>query len=127
MLLAVLHRHSGTAMYDQDVFVNAVGGVRITETGADLALLIAVLSSFRNRPVFPDWVVFGEVGLAGEIRPVQGGQERLREAAKQGFKRAIVPCANVPREEIPGLCVMAVQDLGQAITHFTESAHKEYA
>jgi DNA repair protein RadA/Sms len=118
MLLAVLNRHSGIATHDQDVFVNAVGGVRINETGADLALLIAVLSSLRNRPVPHDMIIFGEVGLAGEIRPVQGGQERLREAAKHGFKQAIVPHANVPKEKINDINVIAVQSLPEAIEHF---------
>jgi DNA repair protein RadA/Sms len=115
MLLAVLNRHSGIATHDQDVFVNAVGGVRINETGADLALLIAVLSSLRNRPVPHEMIIFGEVGLAGEIRPVQGGQERLREAAKHGFKYAIIPQANAPKEKIHDLNVIAVQSLPEAI------------
>ncbi|MBK7982925.1 MAG: DNA repair protein RadA [Candidatus Competibacter sp.] len=97
MLLAVLHQHGGVAMYDQDVYVNAVGGVRINETAADLAVLLAALSSFRDRPLPTDLVVFGEVGLAGEIRPVPNGEERLREAAKHGFKQAVVPRANLPR------------------------------
>ncbi len=118
MLLAVLHKHSGVASYDQDVFVNAVGGVRITETGADLALLMAVLSSLRNRAVPHDTIIFGEVGLAGEIRPVQGGQERLREAAKHGFKIAIVPHANAPKETIGDMKVFAVQSLQEAVDHF---------
>ena len=97
MLLAVLHRHGGIAMYDQDVYVNAVGGVRIAETASDLAVLMAALSSFRDRSLAVDLIVFGEVGLAGEIRPVPNGEERLREASKHGFKRAIVPKGNVPR------------------------------
>ncbi len=118
MLLAVLHRHSGIATFDQDVFVNAVGGVRVTETGGDLALLIAVLSSLRDRPLPHDVILFGEVGLAGEIRPVQGGQERLREAAKHGFKRAIVPQANAPKETIPGIQVFAAQSLQDAVEFF---------
>ncbi len=98
MLLAVLHRHGGVAMYDQDVFVNAVGGMRINETGADLAVLMAALSSFRNKPLAADLIVFGEIGLAGEIRPVPNGQERLKEAVKHGFKRAIVPKDNLTRK-----------------------------
>src|SRR5579872_2759961 len=118
MLLAVLHRHAGIATYDQDVFVNAVGGVRVTETGADLALLLAVLSSLRNRPLPHDVIVFGEVGLAGEIRPVQGGQERLREAAKHGFKRAIVPHANAPKDFIEGIQVFAAQSLQETVDYF---------
>lgn len=100
MLLAVLHRHGGIALGDQDVFVNVVGGMRISEPAADLPLLLAALSSFRGRPVPNDLIVFGEVGLAGEIRPVQGGEERLIEAAKQGFKRALVPEANKPRKSV---------------------------
>ncbi len=125
MLLAVLHRHSGIVTYDQDVFVNVVGGVRITETGADLALLLAVLSSLRNRPIPQDMLIFGEVGLAGEIRPVQGGQERLREAAKQGFKRAIIPKTNAPKEKVGEMEIFAVQTLSQAIdTMLSESLKK---
>lgn len=115
MLLAVLHRHGGVATYDQDVFVNAVGGVRVTETGADLSLLFSILSSLKNRALPEDLVVFGEVGLAGEIRPVQSGQERLKEAAKHGFKRAIVPKANAPKTSIPGLEVNGVTHLSEAI------------
>ncbi|MEJ2346094.1 MAG: DNA repair protein RadA [Gammaproteobacteria bacterium] len=116
MLLAVLHRHGGIAMYDQDVFVNVVGGVRVGETAADLPVLLAVLSSFRDRPVPADMVVFGEVGLAGEIRPVPNGEERLREAAKHGFKRAVVPKANAPKTgAVHGLEVAGVSRLGEAI------------
>jgi DNA repair protein RadA/Sms len=116
MLLAVLHRHGGIASYDQDVFVNVVGGVRVTETAADLALLLAVLSSLRNRPLPQDLIVFGEVGLAGEIRPVPSGHERLREAVKHGFKRAIVPKANVPKGGVAGLEITAVQRLSEALS-----------
>lgn len=115
MLLAVLHRHGGVVSYDQDVFVNVVGGVRVTETAADLAVLLAVLSSLRNRPWPQDLIVFGEVGLGGEIRPVPSGQERLREAAKHGFKRAIVPKANVPKGGISGLEITAVEQLKEAL------------
>ncbi len=122
MLLAVLHRHAGITTYDQDVFVNAVGGVRITETGADLALLLAVLSSMRNHPLPADVLVFGEVGLAGEIRPVQAGQERLREAAKHGFKKAIVPSGNAPKGKIGELEICAVQTLQEAVEHFKNLA-----
>jgi DNA repair protein RadA/Sms len=99
MLLAVTHRHGGIAMYDQDVFINVVGGVRLTETSADTALILAALSSFRNQPLPTDIFTFGEVGLAGEIRPVVNGQERLKEAAKHGFKQAIIPKANMPRKK----------------------------
>ncbi|MEO8401326.1 MAG: DNA repair protein RadA [Gammaproteobacteria bacterium] len=118
MLLAVLHRHSGIATFDQDVFVNAVGGVRITETGGDLALLLAVVSSLRNRPVPSEMIIFGEVGLAGEIRPVQSGQERLREAAKHGFKQAIVPHGNAPKGTVDGMKVFGAQTLQEAVEYF---------
>jgi DNA repair protein RadA/Sms len=115
MLLAALHRHAGIATQDQDVFVNVVGGMRIAETGADLPLLVAIVSSLNGRPVAADMVVFGEVGLAGEIRPVAYGEERLAEAAKHGFKRAIVPTANRPRRAIEGLEVTGVAHLGDAL------------
>ena len=116
MLLAVLHRHAGTALGDQDVFANVVGGLRIQETAGDLPLLLAALSSFRGKPVPNDTVVFGEVGLAGEIRPVQAGEERLAEAAKHGFKRAIVPEANKPRRGAKlDLEIVPVARLSQAI------------
>ena len=115
MLLAVLHRHGGLYMADQDVFVNVVGGVKVTETSADLALLLAIVSSFQDKPLPKDLVVFGEVGLAGEIRPVPGGQERLQEAAKHGFVRAIVPKANVPKTKIPGLEIIGVTKISQAL------------
>lgn len=118
MLLAVLHRHAGIATHDQDVFVNVVGGVRITETGADLALILAVLSSLRNRVIPQELIVFGELGLAGEIRPVQGGQERLREAAKHGFKQAIVPYANAPKSTVDGMQVLAAKTLAEAVDAF---------
>lgn len=116
MLLAVLHRHGGLMVGDQDVFVNVVGGVKVQETSADLALLLAVVSSFRNKPIPKDWVIFGEVGLSGEIRPVPSGQERIKEAAKHGFKKAIVPAGNAPREKIPGMEVIAVKKLQQALS-----------
>jgi len=115
MLLAVLHRHGGIQVGDQDVFANVVGGVRVMETSADLALLLAVVSSMRSRPLPRDWVVFGEVGLSGEIRPVASGQERLAEAAKHGFKRAIVPKGNAPKKSISGLKVVAVSRLSEAL------------
>ncbi len=97
MLIAILQRHASVALYDQDVFVNAVGGVRIAETGADLAILLAILSSLRDRPLDPGCLVFGEVGLSGEVRPIANGEERLREAAKHGFSRAVIPRANLPK------------------------------
>ena len=115
LLLAVLHRHGGLQMSDQDVFVNVVGGVIVGETGADLALLLALISSFRNRPLPQDLVVFGEVGLAGEIRPVTSGQERISEAAKHGFKRAIVPFANKPKSAVENMEVFTVKKLADAL------------
>lgn len=115
MLLAVLHRHGGIMVGDQDVFANVVGGVKISETGADLALLAAVVSSLRDHALPPDLVVFGEVGLSGEIRPIPSGQERLREASKHGFKRAIVPAGNAPRESIPGMEIIKVKKLSEAL------------
>lgn len=115
LALAVLHRHGGVITYNQDVFVNIVGGVRVNETAADLAVLLAVLSSLRDRPLPMDLIVFGEVGLAGEIRPVQSGQERLREAAKHGFKRAIVPSGNAPKTPIEGMEVVGVNRLSEAL------------
>ncbi|BDQ67216.1 DNA repair protein RadA [Shewanella xiamenensis] len=115
MLLAVMHRHGGLQMSDQDVFVNVVGGVKVTETSADLTLLLAMVSSFRGDILPSDLVVFGEVGLSGEIRPVPNGQERLVEAAKHGFKRAIVPRANVPKKPPVGMEVVGVSKLSEAL------------
>ena len=120
MLLAVLHRHGGIATYDQDVFVNAVGGVRVTETAADLAILAAIVSSLRNRPLGKDLVVFGEVGLAGEVRPVSRGQERIREAAKLGFRRALIPFANMPKKKSNGeMTLLPVKRLTEALDVLT--------
>ncbi len=116
MLLAVLHRHGGLMVGDQDVFVNVVGGVKVVETSADLALLLAIVSSLRDNPLPQDLMVFGEVGLAGEIRPVPSGQERLREAAKHGFKKAIVPIANAPAEAISGMEIIKVKTLADALS-----------
>jgi DNA repair protein RadA/Sms len=115
LLLAVLHRHAGIACFDQDVFVNAVGGVRISEPAADLAVMMAIMSSLRNKPLPQKLVVFGEVGLAGEVRPVQRGQERLKEAAKLGFEQALVPKANKPRHAISGIDVVAVERVEEAV------------
>ena len=115
MLLAVLHRHAGIPCFDQDVFVNAVGGVKITEPGADLAILLAIVSSLQNKPLAEKMVVIGEIGLAGEIRPVQRGQERLKEAAKLGFKQAIIPIANKPKQAIVGMEIIAVGRVGDAV------------
>ena len=115
MLLAVLHRHAGLHMGDQDVFVNVVGGVKVLETSADLALLLAVVSSFKDRPLPRDLIAFGEVGLSGEIRPVPSGQERLQEAVKHGFKRAIVPKANVPKNGVKGMEIVGIAKLSEAL------------
>lgn len=115
MLLAVLHRHAGIPCYDQDVFVNAVGGVKITEPGADLAVLLAIVSSLKNKPLAEKMIVIGEIGLAGEVRPVQRGQERLKEAAKLGFKQAIIPLANKPKQSIPGFQIIAVGRIRDAV------------
>ncbi len=120
MLLAVLHRHAGVAARDQDVFVNAVGGVKIAEPAADLPVLLAIVSSLRGRPLPPKLVAFGEIGLAGEVRPVQRGQERLREAAKLGFTLAVVPRANRPRAPIEGMEVIAVSRIDEAVQALRE-------
>lgn len=115
MLLAILHRHVGIPCFDQDVFVNAVGGVKITEPGADLAVLLAVVSSLKDKPLPNKTIVFGEIGLAGEIRPVQRGQERLAEAAKLGFTKAIIPKANKPKYSVHGIDVILVERVKDAI------------
>jgi DNA repair protein RadA/Sms len=121
LLLAVLHRHAGIAMHDQDVFVSVVGGVRVAETASDLPVLFAALASLRDRALARDVAAFGEVGLAGEIRPVPFGEERLREAAKQGFRRVLVPAANAPRQPIQGLEVIGVSRLQDAISAMFEA------
>lgn len=115
LLLAVLNRHGGLQAGDQDVYVNVVGGVKVTETSADLPLLLAIVSSLRNKAVSPDLLAFGEVGLSGEIRPVQNGQERLQEAVKHGFSKAIVPQGNVPKTPINGLEVVGVASVETAL------------
>ncbi|BDU57079.1 DNA repair protein RadA [Limnohabitans sp. MORI2] len=115
MLLAVLHRHAGVACMDQDVFVNAVGGVRISEPAADLSVLLSIQSSLRGKPLPQGFIAFGEVGLAGEVRPAPRGQERLKEAAKLGFSVAIIPKANAPKKPIEGLKVHAVERVDEAI------------
>lgn len=119
MLLAILHRHGGLQLNDQDVFVNVVGGVKVTETSIDLALILALVltlvSSFKNTALPQDLVIFGEVGLSGEIRPVPSGQERINEAAKHGFKRAIVPFNNMPKQPIPDMEVIGVKKLSDAL------------
>jgi len=115
MLLAVLHRHAGIATWEQDVFVNAVGGVRIGEPAADLAVCLAVVSSLSDRPIAQKLAVFGEIGLAGEVRPAPRGQERLKEAAKLGFTKALIPKANVPKARTPGIEIIAVERVDQAV------------
>jgi DNA repair protein RadA/Sms len=115
MLLAVLHRHAGIAAFDQDVFVNAVGGVKIDEPAADLPVLLAIVSSLKGKPLPEKMVAFGEIGLAGEVRPVQRGQERLREAAKLGFRMAIVPKANAPKVAIEGIEIVSVERVEDAV------------
>ncbi len=120
MLLAVLHRHGGIACFDQDVFVNAVGGVRINEPAADLAVLMAVVSSIRNKALTHKLAVFGEIGLSGEIRPVQRGQERLKEATKLGFNRILAPKANLPKQVPAGVEVRGVVTLSEALDYLRE-------
>ena len=120
MLLAVLHRQAGIAAFDQDVFINAVGGVKITEPAADLAVLLAINSSMRNEALPRGLVVFGEVGLAGEIRPAPRGQERLREAAKLGFSVAVIPKANAPKQKIEGMTIVAVERIDEAFSKLRE-------
>ncbi len=115
MLLAVLSRHGGISTHDQDVFLNVVGGVRVMETGADLPVLSAILSSLRDRPLDRELLIFGELGLAGEVRPVPNGMERLREAVKHGFKKAIIPVANAPKKPIEGLTIIPVKSVQQLI------------
>jgi len=122
MLLAVLHRHAGVAAFDQDVFINAVGGVKITEPAADLAVLLAIQSSMRNKPLPRGLAVFGEVGLAGEIRPAPRGQERLREAAKLGFSIAMIPKANAPKQPIAGLTIIGVERIDEALEKIRDAA-----
>ncbi len=117
MLLAILNRHGGITTYNQDVFVNVVGGVKVFETAADLAIMLALLSSMRDRPLDQHMVAFGEIGLAGEVRPVQSGQDRLYEAAKHGFTKAIVPKGNAPKKPIEGMQVIAVEHVQQALEH----------
>jgi len=115
MMLAVLHRHGGVALADHDVFINVVGGMRITETGADLPMLLALWSSFRDKPFAQKSISFGEVGLSGEIRPVPDGEQRLKEAAGHGFTRALVPAANAPRKPVKGLEVVSLHNVAEAL------------
>lgn len=120
MLLAILSRHSGISTHSMDVFLNVVGGLQITEPAADLPILLSILSSFRNRPLPQDLISFGELGLSGEIRPVPGGQERLKEAAKHGFKTAIIPAANMAKKTMDGMRILPVKNLQDAINRFDE-------
>lgn len=120
MLLAVLNRHAGVACHDQDVFINAVGGVKIAEPAVDLTILVAIISSFKNKPLQEKMVVFGEVGLAGEIRPVLRGQDRLREAAKLGFTKAIIPKANAPKQKVTGMEVVVVERIDEVLSHLRD-------
>ncbi len=115
MLLAVLHRHAGIATWEQDVFVNAVGGVRIGEPAADLAVSLAIVSSLTDKPISGKVVVFGEIGLAGEVRPAPRGQERLKEAAKLGFEKAVIPKANAPKGKLGELEILPVERVDQAV------------
>jgi DNA repair protein RadA/Sms len=122
MLLAVLQRHGNVTVHDQDVFINVTGGMQISETASDLAVLLSVVSSLRNKPLPPDLMAFGEIGLAGEIRPVQSGQERLREAVRQGFKTVLVPFANLPKSTTSkDINVVGVKNLREAL-EFVQNA-----
>ncbi len=120
MLLAVMHRHANIAAYDQDVFINAVGGVKISEPAADLAVLLAIYSSLRNKPLPKGLIVFGEVGLAGEIRPAPRGQERLKEAVKLGFTTALIPKSNMTRQGVKGLEIIGVERIEEAFARIRE-------
>ena len=119
--LAILHKHGGIVTYDQDVFINVVGGIKVSETASDLVVMLAIVSSLRDRIIPKDWIAFGEVGLAGEVRPVYNAQERLAEAQKQGFKLAIVPKANAPKKPLKGIKVVAVGRLSEALDYLNEN------
>ncbi|MCQ8896215.1 DNA repair protein RadA [Limnobacter humi] len=123
MLLAVLHRHAGLQFFDQDIFINAVGGVRISEPAADLAIVLAMVSSLKNKRLPRELAVFGEIGLSGELRPAPRGQDRLREAAKLGFTHALVPASNVPKQTIEGLQVIGVERIEQALSALRDTLH----
>jgi len=115
MHLAALNRHTGVSLIDWDVFANVVGGVKISETAPDLALLISIISSYQNKLIPDDFVIFGEIGLTGELRPVANGQERLREAQKHGFKKALIPLANAPKQDQGGMEIFAAKNLSEAV------------
>lgn len=119
--LAILHKHGGIVTFDQDVFINVVGGIKVSETASDLVVMLAIVSSLRDKAIPKDWIAFGEIGLAGEVRPVYNAQERLAEAQKQGFKLAIVPKANAPKASPKGMKVIAVERLSEALDHLNEN------
>ena len=118
--LAILHKHGGIVTFDQDVFINVVGGIKVSETASDLVVMLAIVSSLRDRVIPKDWIAFGEVGLAGEVRPVYNAQERLAEAQKQGFKLAIIPKTNVPKKPLKGIKVVAIGRLSEALDYLSE-------
>ena len=119
--LAVLHKHGGVATHDQDVFVNVVGGIKVNETASDLVVMLAIMSSLRDRVIPNDWIAFGEVGLTGEVRPVYNAIERLSEAQKHGFKVAIIPKGNLPKKAPKGLKIVPVEYLYQALQYMAEN------
>jgi len=120
MLLAVLSRHGGIVTAQDEIYANVVGGIKVTETGSDLAIVVGVVSSLRNKVIPQDMFFFGEIGLSGEIRPVANGHARLNDAAKHGFKKAVIPKANAPKQPIQGLEVYAVASLADALAVFSE-------
>jgi DNA repair protein RadA/Sms len=119
--LAVLHKHGGIATHDQDVFVNVVGGIKVNETASDLVVMLAIMSSLRDKVIPQDWIAFGEVGLTGEVRPVYNASERLAEAQKHGFKVAIIPKANSPKKSLKGIKIVPVEYLYQALQYMSEN------
>ena len=119
--LAILHKHGGVVTFDQDVFINVVGGIKVSETASDLVVMLAIVSSLRDRVIPKDWIAFGEVGLAGEVRPVYNAQERLSEALKQGFKLAIMPKANAPKKPLKGIKIVAINRLSEALDYLIEN------
>jgi DNA repair protein RadA/Sms len=119
--LAILHKHGGVVTFDQDVFINVVGGIKVSETASDLVVMLAIVSSLRDRVIPKDWIAFGEVGLAGEVRPVYNAQERLSEAQKQGFKLAIMPKANAPKKPLKGIKIVAINRLSEALNYLIEN------
>ena len=124
LLLAILHKHSGIATFDQDVFINVVGGIKVSETASDLVVMLAIVSSLRDKVIPSNWIAFGEVGLTGEVRPVYNAQERLSEAQKQGFEVAIIPKANLPKKNIKGMKIISVRYLFEAIKYLLENSEQ---